>query len=35
MFYGVPPGREKELQQALATVADIFKGLGAQFIISA
>ena len=26
MFYGIPPGREKEMQQALATVADIYKG---------
>lgn len=26
MFYGIPPGREKELQQALATIADIYKG---------
>ena len=26
MFYGVPPGRGKELQQALATIADIYKG---------
>jgi O-methyltransferase len=26
MFYGVPPGRDKELQQALATIADIYKG---------
>lgn len=26
MFYGVPPGREKEMQQALATIADIYKG---------
>jgi O-methyltransferase len=25
MFYGVPPGREKELQQALATIADMYK----------
>ena len=26
MFYGVPPGREKDLQQALATIADIYPG---------
>ncbi len=26
MFYGVPAGRGKELQQALATIADIYKG---------
>lgn len=26
MFYGVPTGRGKELQQALATIADIYKG---------
>lgn len=26
MFYGVPPGREKEMQQALATIADLYKG---------
>jgi O-methyltransferase len=26
MFYGVPPGREKDLQQALATIEDIYKG---------
>jgi O-methyltransferase len=26
MFYGIPPGREKELQQALTTIADIYKG---------
>lgn len=26
MFYGIPPGREKEFQQALATIADIYKG---------
>jgi len=26
MFYGVPTGRVKELQQALATIADIYKG---------
>ncbi|HEY5139274.1 MAG TPA: TylF/MycF/NovP-related O-methyltransferase [Methylococcales bacterium] len=25
MFYGVPPGREKDLQQALATIADIYQ----------
>lgn len=25
MFYGVPPGREKDLQQALATMADIYQ----------
>lgn len=24
MFYGIPPGREKEMQQALATIADIY-----------
>ena len=26
MFYGVPAEREKDLQQALATIADIYKG---------
>jgi len=26
VFYGVPPGREKELTQALATIEDIYKG---------
>jgi O-methyltransferase len=26
MFYGIPPGKEKEFQQALATIADIYKG---------
>lgn len=26
MFYGIPPGREKEFQQALATIKDIYKG---------
>ena len=26
MFYGIPPGREKDLQQALTTIADIYKG---------
>lgn len=26
MFYGVPPGREKDLEQALTTIADIYKG---------
>ena len=26
MFYGVPPGREKDLQQALATIEDIYRG---------
>lgn len=26
MFYGVPAGREKDLRQALATIADIYKG---------
>ncbi|MDX8386219.1 MAG: TylF/MycF/NovP-related O-methyltransferase [Gallionella sp.] len=26
MFYGIPAGREKELQQAMATIADIYKG---------
>jgi O-methyltransferase len=26
MFYGVPPGREKDMQQALATIEDIYKG---------
>jgi len=27
VFYGIPPGREKELQQALSTIEDIYKGL--------
>lgn len=26
MFYGIPAGREKELHQALAVIADIYKG---------
>ena len=26
MFYGVPPGREKDMQQALAIIEDIYKG---------
>lgn len=26
IFYGIPPGREKELQQALDTIADFYKG---------
>jgi O-methyltransferase len=26
MFYGIPSGREKDLQQALATIEDIYKG---------
>jgi O-methyltransferase len=26
MFYGIPPGREKEFQQALATIENIYKG---------
>lgn len=26
MFYGIPPGRENDLKQALATIADIYKG---------
>jgi O-methyltransferase len=26
VFYGIPPGREKELQQALATIENIYKG---------
>lgn len=25
MFYGIPPGREKDLEQALATIEDIYK----------
>jgi O-methyltransferase len=26
MFYGIPPGRENDLQQAMATIADIYPG---------
>jgi hypothetical protein len=26
MFYGIPPGREKDMQQALAIIGDIYKG---------
>ena len=26
MFYGVPPERVEELQQALSTIEDIYKG---------